>query len=88
MTPTQADREAAAQLYEAFPALSSSHDAALKTAQFIRDGGGDGWSTVLTFARHRLAAEAAAFEKAAAYIEGKHGFHTADHGQQSAMHER
>lgn len=65
MTPTQADREAAAALYEAFPALSSSHDAALKTAQFIRDGGGDGWNTVQMFTRHRLAAEAAAFEKAA-----------------------
>lgn len=52
----QCDRNAASLLYEWFPVLSSSPDAAQKTAQFIRDGGGDGWSTVRLFADHRRAA--------------------------------
>ena len=53
---TQEDRDAAAKLYEWFPILSSSADAALKTAQFIRDGGADGWNTVHLFRDHRIAA--------------------------------
>ena len=52
---TQADRDGAAKLYEMFPALSSTPDAGLKTAEFIRSGGADGWTSVALFTRHRLA---------------------------------
>jgi hypothetical protein len=61
---TQADREAAAQIYIWFPALSSSVDAAHKTAQLIRDGGADGWNSVRLMRDHRHQAEEAMRTKA------------------------
>ncbi|MFE8106897.1 hypothetical protein [Sphingomonas melonis] len=60
---TQADREAAAQIYIWFPALSSSVDAAHKTAQLIRDGGADGWNSVRLMRDHRHQAEEAMRER-------------------------
>lgn len=58
LVPTEADREAAALLYEWFPMISSSREEAAKTAAFIRAGGGDGWNTVQAFAQHAAAARA------------------------------
>lgn len=62
---TQADREAAAQLYIWFPTLSSSVEAAHKTAQLIRDGGADGWNSVRLMRDHRRQAEEAMRERCA-----------------------
>ena len=66
---TQADREAAAQIYIWFPALCSSVEAAHKTAQLIRDGGADGWNSVRLMRDHRHQAEEAMRERAAAICD-------------------
>ncbi len=53
---TQADREAAAKIYEWFNETSSSPAASAQTIQYIRDGACDGWNTVQAFRKHRLSA--------------------------------
>lgn len=70
---TQADREAAAQIYIWFPALSSSVDAAHKTAQLIRDGGADGWNSVRLMRDHRHQAEEAIIRAADKWLATQYG---------------
>lgn len=67
MTPTQADREDAAYLMISLSGYEPGLDSR------IREGRFDTHAAVECIASFRLAAEAAAFEKAAAYIEGKGG---------------
>jgi len=67
----QTDREAAAKLYEIFPMLATSHQAARKTAQCILAGDCDDWSSVQLFARHRLAAVEQERERCAMVADAK-----------------
>lgn len=76
MTPSvtqavEADRVQAAELYQRFPILDSSPDAALKTAQRILDGHCDDWTTVQLFAQHRANAIAEETERCARIADGK-----------------